>query len=113
LDQLAGLDTRLRIEAPALDLDPGAGAFIDTAALMPCLDLIVTPDTSIAHLAGALGCPVWLVLQQVPDWRWLLDRSDSPWYPSMTLYRQTARGDWDGVFERIAQDLAGWSGRQG
>ncbi len=106
LDQLAELGGRLRIETLGPDFDAGGDAFIDTAAAMPCLDLIVTSDTSIAHLAGALGRPVWVVLKSVPDWRWLLGRPASPWYPSMTLYRQSARGDWQGVFERVASDAA-------
>ncbi len=109
LDQLAALKGELRIETLGADFDAGADAFLDAAAVMSCLDLIVTSDTSIAHLAGALGRPVWLALRCAPDWRWLLDRSDSPWYPTMTLYRQNKRDDWDGVFERIARDLAGLS----
>ncbi len=84
------------------DFDAGADAFIDTAAVMQSLDVIITCDTSIAHLAGALGRPVFVLLKQVPDWRWLLDREDSPWYPSMRLFRQKARGDWGEVFDRVA-----------
>ena len=63
-------------------------AFLDTAAVMMNCDLIITSDTAVAHLAGALGCQTWVALKYVPDWRWMLDRSDSPWYPTMTLYRQ-------------------------
>jgi hypothetical protein len=62
-------------------------------------------DTSVAHLAGALGVPTWLLLPHVPDWRWLLHREDSPWYPSMKLYRQLRRGDWTAMFERVRGDL--------
>jgi len=80
--------------------------FADTAAAMCCLDLIVSIDTSAAHLAGGLGLPVWLALVHAADWRWQLDRSDSDWYPSMTLYRQPARNDWDGVIAQIAAALA-------
>ena len=76
--------------------------FMDTAAVMVNLDLVVTCETAVAHLAGALGVPVWVALPLVPDWRWLLDRSDSPWYPTMRLFRQESRGDWQGVFQRIA-----------
>ena len=88
------------------DFDSGPDAFVDTAAVMANLDLIVTSDTSVAHLAGALGQPVWLVLKRPPDWRWLLERSDSPWYPSMRLYRQAVRGDWDETMGRVAVDAA-------
>jgi tetratricopeptide (TPR) repeat protein len=77
------------------DLDSGPEAFADTAAIIQNLDLIVTCDTSIAHLAGGLGRPVFVALRQIPDWRWQLDRADSPWYPTMRLFRQTERGNWD------------------
>jgi hypothetical protein len=79
--------------------------FRDTAAVMKNLDLVIACDTSVAHLAGALGVPVWVPLPHVPDWRWLLDREDSPWYPSMRLFRQTRRGQWEDVFHRIAEAL--------
>jgi tetratricopeptide (TPR) repeat protein len=90
---------------PGEDFDSGPDAFVDTAAMMQNLDLIVTCDTSIAHLAGALGRPVWVILKDVPDWRWLLDRQDSPWYPTMRLFRQKERGDWDEVFDRVVQTV--------
>jgi tetratricopeptide (TPR) repeat protein len=80
--------------------------FADTAALCECLDLVVSVDTSVAHLSASLGRPTWILLPFVPDWRWLLDRSDSPWYPSVTLYRQTAATDWTGVLERLRRDLS-------
>ena len=83
-------------------LDEAAGPFMDTAAIMHNLDLVITSDTVIAHLAGALGVPVWVALPFVPDWRWLLEREDSPWYPTMRLFRQKRPGEWDEVFERIA-----------
>lgn len=86
-------------------LDDGPDAFLDTAAVMAGLDLVVTSDTSIAHLAGALGCPVWVALRRVPDWRWMLDREDSPWYPTMRLFRQDVDGDWPTVFTAIARAL--------
>jgi hypothetical protein len=86
-------------------LDAGPDAFLDTAAVMMNLDLIVTSDTSIAHLAGALGRPVQVALRRVPDWRWMLDRADSPWYPSMRLFRQHTDGDWAGVFAAIRAAL--------
>jgi Flp pilus assembly protein TadD len=86
-------------------LDNGPDAFIDTAAVMASLDLVITSDTSIAHLAGALGRPVWVALRHVPDWRWMLDRSDSPWYPTMRLFRQATDGDWQPVFAAMAQAI--------
>ncbi len=86
-------------------VDQSAGAFMDTAAIMKNLDLVITSDTAAAHLAGALGVNVWLALQMVPDWRWMLQREDSPWYPTMRLFRQTQLGDWPEVFERIACEL--------
>ncbi len=87
------------------DIDTVNGAFMDTAAIMMNLDLVITSDTSVAHLAGALGVPVWVALPFVPDWRWMLDRSDSPWYPTMRLFRQKRLGDWAGVFEEIEAAL--------
>jgi tetratricopeptide (TPR) repeat protein len=86
-------------------LDEASGPFMDTAAIMKNLDLVITSDSSIAHLAGALGVPVWLALSYIPDWRWLLERSDSPWYPTMRLFRQKSPGDWTGVFEEIGAAL--------
>jgi len=79
--------------------------FTDTAALCELMDILITIDSSVAHLAAAMGKSTWLLLPYVPDWRWLLDRDDSPWYPSIKIYRQATRGDWDGVFERIKNDL--------
>jgi tetratricopeptide (TPR) repeat protein len=87
------------------DFDNGEDAFVDTAAVMANCDLIITSDTAIAHLAGALGRPTWVVLKKIPDWRWMLDRNDSPWYPSMKLYRQTKRDNWEEVFETMKKDL--------
>jgi ADP-heptose:LPS heptosyltransferase len=85
-------------------------ALVDTAALMHHLDLVITSDTAIAHLAGALGRPVWVLLQIGCDWRWLTDRVDSPWYPTMRLFRQKTFGDWSGVFQEVATALASESG---
>ena len=87
------------------DFDSGENAFIDTAAVMANCDLIITSDTAIAHLAGALGCCTWVILKKVPDWRWMLDRNDSPWYPNMKLYRQKKYDDWEEIFETIKKDL--------
>jgi hypothetical protein len=77
----------------------------DTAALCACMDLVIAVDTSVAHLAGALGLPVWILLPHMPDWRWLLERSDSPWYPSARLYRQTSAGDWNAPLAQVRADL--------
>jgi tetratricopeptide (TPR) repeat protein len=85
--------------------DEGTGSLADLAAVIKSLDLVVTVDTAPAHLAGALGVPVWVAVPLVPDWRWLLDREDSPWYPTMRLVRQTRNGDWDDVFARIARAI--------
>jgi ADP-heptose:LPS heptosyltransferase len=84
-------------------LDADGRAFVDTAHLMGDLDLIICSDTAVAHLAGALGRPVWVALQKHAEWRWLRDRDDSPWYPTMRLFRQQSRGDWGEVFARITQ----------
>jgi tetratricopeptide (TPR) repeat protein len=81
------------------------GDFSDTAALVQCLDCVVSVDTSVAHLAGALGRPLWVMLPHLPDWRWLLDRDDNPWYPSARLFRQTRPGAWSDVFERMRDAL--------
>ena len=86
-------------------LDEAAGAFVDTAAVMKNLDLVISTDTAVAHLAGALGVPVWVALSVGPDWRWLLGREDCPWYPTMRLFRQSRLHDWDEVFERMAAEL--------
>lgn len=75
--------------------------FVDTAALLANLDLVIAVDTAVAHLAGAMGKPVWTLLPFMPDWRWLLEREDSPWYTTMRLFRQTTRGDWEGVIQRV------------
>lgn len=88
------------------EVDKSSGAFMDTAAIMQQLDLVITSDTSIAHLGGALGVPTWIALNYIPDWRWLLGRSDSPWYPSVRLFRQPALGDWPGVFRAIKAALS-------
>jgi hypothetical protein len=76
--------------------------FVDTAALVSLMDLVISVDTAVAHLAGALGWPVWLLLSSVADWRWLVERDDSPWYPTFWLFRQTRRGVWDDVLAAVA-----------
>ena len=79
--------------------------FSDTAALVSLMDLVISVDTSVAHLAGALGKPVWILLPFVPDWRWLLEREDSPWYPTARLFRQPKIGDWDSVIDQVKHSL--------
>jgi len=105
-DQIAGAKDHVPLLGLEPTLDESTGAFMDTAAVMMSLDLIISPDTAIAHLAGGLGVPVWVALSHVPDWRWLRDRADSPWYPTMRLFRQNKWGDWDDVFERMAAELS-------
>lgn len=95
----------------ALNAAPECRDFADTAAVLANLDLVITSDTSVAHLAGALGRPVWILLCHAPDWRWMLDRADSPWYPSARLYRQARRGDWGSAVRRLADDLRDLAGR--
>jgi hypothetical protein len=94
---------------PLLDLrgevDESAGPFLETAAVIANLDLVIACDSAIAHLAGALGVPVWIALPFAPDWRWFLERVDSPWYPSARLFRQATGGDWNSVFEQVALAL--------
>ena len=80
--------------------------FSDTAALIKEMDLVISVDTSVAHLAGALGCPVWILIAWKPDWRWLLDRTDSPWYPTATLFRQPEMGSWESVISDVCQRLS-------
>ena len=88
-------------------------SFADTAAAITQMDLVISVDTSVAHLAGSMGCPVWALIPHAPDWRWMLDRPDSPWYPSMTLYRQPRRGDWDSVIAQVRHDLAEAASKNG
>lgn len=96
------------VAAHAIDFKHWQGLnFVETAALCECLDLVISVDTSIAHLSGALGRKTWILLPFNPDCRWLLDRPDSPWYPSATLYRQMRSGDWRDVLARVAADLNG------
>jgi tetratricopeptide (TPR) repeat protein len=104
-DELKQVGERVPIVNPGDDLDTAHGAFMDTAAIMMNVDLLVTSDTSVAHVAGALGVPVWVMLPFVPNWRWLLDRTDSPWYPTMRLFRQASPGDWDGVMTEVGGAL--------
>ena len=104
-DQLRDLGGKFAVLDLADRLDEEAGPFMDTAALIKNLDLVICSDTAVPHLAGALGVPVWVALSMVPDWRWLLDRDDSPWYPTMRLFRQKRKGHWDDIFKRMAEEL--------
>ncbi len=97
--------TQLGEHPPITDLGSRFDSFADTAAALVHMDLVITCDSVVAHLAGALGIPVWLALPFVPDWRWLLEREDSPWYPTMRLFRQTRPGDWEHVFQRIVEEV--------
>jgi hypothetical protein len=99
-----------------IDLMAEVTDFADTAALVANLDLVISVDTSVAHLAGALGRPVWLLSRYDGCWRWLHGRDDSPWYPGMRIYRQERPGDWSGVIRRVRSDLvalAGYGGAAG
>jgi len=125
--QLVSLQPEVRAcDRPAMDewpqllrLGEELRDFVDTAALLDALDLVISVDTSVAHLAGALGKPVWILLPYCPDWRWMLDREDSPWYPTARLYRQPRSGDWAAVLERVRDELGalipgpGAAGRSG
>ena len=86
--------------------------YADTAALIANLDLVISVDTSVAHLAGALAKPVWILLPFIPDWRWLLDRDDSPWYPTASLFGQDETRSWDSVMARVHAALDNHSGRR-
>ncbi|HEX4066335.1 MAG TPA: tetratricopeptide repeat protein [Acidobacteriaceae bacterium] len=101
------------IETPITDLSSAINDMADTAALVMGLDLIITVDTSVAHLAGALGKPTWTLIPFAPDWRWLTDREDSPWYPTMRLFRQDHFGDWESVVQSIRVQLSALAARHG
>jgi tetratricopeptide (TPR) repeat protein len=95
-----------KMETLGADFDTGTDAFLDSAAVIKNLDLVISLDATMAHLAGALGRPVWVALKYVPEWRWGLDRSDSPWYPTARLFRQRIDGDWSSVFAEMKAELA-------
>ncbi len=105
LEQLAALDGRFDVVDLRPEYDEERGAFLNAAAVIKNLDLVVTADTAIAHLAAALGAPVWIALPMRADWRWLQDRSDTPWYPTVRLFRQAKSGDWAELFARMAAEL--------
>ena len=104
-EQLKEIAGRFAVLDLAERLDEKTGAFMDTAAVMKHLDLVVTCDSSLGHLAGALGARTWIALALSPDWRWLLDREDTPWYPTVRLFRKRVIGDWSDVFQRMAAAL--------
>jgi ADP-heptose:LPS heptosyltransferase len=95
----------LRERNDIIDLTADLTDFNETAALLSCLDLVITVDTSVAHLAGAMGCPTWILLPYTPDYRWLLGRDDSPWYPTVRLFRQTETRDYGEVVDRVRSEL--------
>jgi tetratricopeptide (TPR) repeat protein len=97
--------TRVGVDSLVTDLIPRIRDFADSAALMSQIDLVISADTAPAHLAGAIGRPVWTLLPYAPDWRWMLDRDDTPWYPTMRLFRQPAPGDWASVMCRVDEQL--------
>jgi tetratricopeptide (TPR) repeat protein len=105
LDQLQCLPPGMIVETLGEDYAAGPDSFVDAAAAMHCVDLVVTTDTAPAHLAGALGCPCWVLLMHVPDWRWLIERDDSPWYPHTRLFRQAERGNWETPVHKLADEL--------
>jgi hypothetical protein len=94
-------------DAPILDGSSRDRDLADTAALIATLDLVISTDTSIAHLAGAMGKPVWILLPHLADWRWMEDMETTPWYPTARLFRQKSPGDWAGVIERVLGELPG------
>ncbi len=104
-----GIEELEHADFPVTDLGCRVESFADSAAILKNLDLLITVDTAIAHCAGGLGVPVWVALPFAPDWRWVFDREDSPWYPSMRLFRQNRWGDWDEVFARITAAIKSFS----
>ncbi|MEX2114012.1 MAG: tetratricopeptide repeat protein [Pirellulales bacterium] len=104
-EQLAGVGDQLNVVDLQELIDPQAEQFLDVAAIVRNLDLLITCDTSLGHLAGAMGVPVWVAIPAYSDWRWLLDRTDTPWYPTMRLFRQPELGAWEPVFAEMAAEL--------
>ena len=106
LNKVTDADRALIATRPDIILhDDAIRSLSDTAALCAQLDGVASVDTSLAHLAGAMGLPVWILLPQPADWRWMIDRGDSPWYPSATLVRQPSQGDWPGALARLRQAI--------
>lgn len=107
-EQLSSVGFRDRILSFGGELDAGPDAFLDTAAILTNLDLLISCDTSVVHLAGALGVPAWVALHLSSEWRWFRDRADSPWYPTARLFRQRTAGDWKSVVDEMCRALAGF-----
>ena len=109
LQKGSGSEQIAKVDFPVLDLssrlDETTGPFLDTAAVIRNLDLVVAPNSGVAHLAGALGAPAWLAMHFFPDWRWPGNREDSDWYPTLRVFRQKAAGQWPEVFQRMAAAL--------
>lgn len=110
VEQLDDLAARIEVVRLGDQLDETTGAFVETAAVLKNLDLVIAADTAVAHVAGGLGVPLWVALAHVPHWPWLLEREDSPWYPTATLFRQSSPGDWQGVFGGMAERLLAFPG---
>ena len=104
-DQIKKMDNVFTLHTFDLDFDQIHGRFMDTAAVMQNLDLIISVDTATAHLAGGLGIPTWILLPKQADWRWMCTKTDSPWYPTMRLFRQSKTGNWNNVIQTIADEL--------
>jgi hypothetical protein len=104
-EEIEKLPSDMHIEVPGPDFDAGPDGFLDSAAVLALMDLVISCDTSIAHLAGALGRRVWIALNRTPEWRWQRQRPDTVWYPTARLFRQETNGDWDGVFSRMRNEL--------
>ncbi|QDT40530.1 lipoprotein NlpI [Gimesia alba] len=105
LDQIEALQASWNLLQPGAEYGAETGNFTEVAALIQNLDLVITSDTAVAHLAGCLGVPVWILVSQLPEWRWLLDRTDSPWYPTARLFRQTQLGEWEPVIAEVKAAL--------
>ncbi len=106
VEQIESVASRFTVIDLGSTLDVEGGAFMETAAVMCNLDLVITSDTAAAHLAGGLGVRTWLAVPAAPEWRWMQTRRDSPWYPSMRLFRQPRVGDWGSVFAAMQAELA-------
>lgn len=104
-EEISKVAERFQVVDLASRLDIEGGAFMDTAAAMKCMDLVISVDSAPVHLAGALGVPVWLPLHYVGDWRWMLGPDQAPWYPTMRLFRQAAPGDWENAMRRMVTEL--------